>query len=153
MEKESIIALQNFDCNCNSCAFMDRDLVESNLWSGYWEALDYFIFLRERRHELSSATNLIYGDGDKFEIADCKLDKVKGFKKRKQFKPTAESIKQGKYLETKARKMKFQFDSKKLVISYGICLNRNGKWNQPITFIPNIFQFDTQHCFKNRKEA
>ena len=32
-------------------------------------------------------------------------------------------------------------------ILYGKC----NKLNKNITFIPNIFQFDTQNCFKHRK--
>ncbi len=123
MDKESIYLLQNLDCNCNDCKFMHRDMVEYNLWKGYTEHLQYVIFLRARMQVFKTA-GYHFGKGN---------------------------IKTAKQFDDKARKMKFQFDTAELTTSYGICLNRKGKWNQPVTFIPNTIQLDTQHCFVHRR--
>ena len=32
MDKESIIALQRIDCNCNNCGFMERDFCTYQKW-------------------------------------------------------------------------------------------------------------------------
>ena len=82
-------------------------------------------------------------------------------------------------LLTEAEKMKFQFDKKECLISYGFCTKPNAKklikthlnlklykFNLPlvksnelkkiklkkISFIPNVCQLHTQHCFVNRKQ-
>jgi len=136
MNKESVLLLQKLDCNCNDCVFMDRDIVEFKLWAGYTEYLQYISFARKRRKQLKSASNLVYGE----------------YSRGKFIEPTERDIRQGKNIETEARKMSFQFDKAQLTLNYGICLNRKGKWNQPVSFLPNTFQSDTQQCFKHRRD-
>lgn len=133
-DKESIYLLQKLDCNCNNCKFLERDFVEWNLWKGYTEFLQYFDFLRKRRKQLFTASELIFGSKYKKNVNE-------------------RSIKQGQILEATARKLKFQFDKSDLTLGYGICLSRKGKWNQPVTFVVETLQLDTQHCFVHRKEV
>jgi len=45
-------------------------------------------------------------------------------------------------------KMRFQFDKSTCSINYGNCT----KLNKSVSFIPNILQIETQHCFKHRRE-
>ena len=124
-DKETIIGLQKFDCNCNDCKFMDRDMVEYNLWKGYTEHLQYVIFLRERM----KLFNQVCAAADNGSIDGAKI------------------------IEARARKLNFQFDKRQLTISYGVCLSRKGKWSQPVTFMPGSFQPDTQHCFVHRRDV
>lgn len=131
-DKDGTIALQNLDCNCNNCELMLRDDIEFKLWKGWHEHLQYMDFMKKRRHNFRIAAELIWGSPQRTEI-------------------TEDTIRQGKHLERIGRKMKFQFDKEGL-LQYGICLSRNGKWNQPVTFSPNTCQLDTQHCFSNRRK-
>ena len=50
--------------------------------------------------------------------------------------------------KTKDEKMRFEFNSKSVSINYGNCT----KFNKPVSFIPNVFQLETQQCFKHRKD-
>lgn len=46
-----------------------------------------------------------------------------------------------------ANKMNFQFDKTKLM-GYGKC----SRFGKPVTFLPNVCQLETQHCFIHRKD-
>lgn len=123
MDADSILQLQKIDCNCNDCKHMVRDEVEYRFWSGYTEHLQYMEFLRSRRVLLITAGSCIDNQN-----------------------------KAGLSFFTHAiKKAKFQFDKAQLTLSYGVCTGFNGKFNQPVTFIPNIYQADTQHCFEHRR--
>ncbi len=54
----------------------------------------------------------------------------------------------GFQLENEANTMVYQFNKKECTINFGIC----EKYNKPISFLPGILQFDTQECFKHRRE-
>lgn len=99
-------------------------MVEFDLWKGFTEHLQYMGFIISR-HRL-------------YESAGKSLDKG--------------SLSGWKELNRQANRLKFQFDKSQLTIQYGVCLNRNGKFSQPVTFVPNTYQADTQHCFVNRKK-
>ena len=93
------LELQNFDCNCNDCIYMKRDLDK------FKQSLI--------RHEKWQR--------DYFEII-----KIKNPENKKQF----------------------IFDKSTCTIHYGFC-DKNKK---DITFIPNLFQYNTQSCFIHRKQ-
>lgn len=46
----------------------------------------------------------------------------------------------------KALKYPFQFDKSECTIHYGYC----DKFKKNVTFIPEVCQIETQHCFKRR---
>lgn len=43
------------------------------------------------------------------------------------------------------KKMRFMFD-RQYLLNYGNCK----KYDKPVSFIPNICQLETQHCFEHR---
>ncbi len=128
MDKESLIELQQIDCNCNDCKFMKRNIKEYDLWSGRTKSLQYFTFLRNRRKALLSASELIYGS------------------KRKPT-PNKDAVKQGFIMMKDAMKMAFQFDRSQVTLAYGNCQ----KFSKSISFIPNALQLETQQCFEHRR--
>jgi len=132
MNTNSTYLLQKLDANCSDCKFMDRDIVETKLWKGYWEHIAYMDFIRDRMKSFKVAGELIHGSPVRPSV-------------------TPDTIRQGQHYIKKARKVQFQFDSSGL-ISYGICLNRKAKWGQPVTFISGTMQLETQECFKHRKD-
>lgn len=117
------IELQNIDCNCNNCIFMERDIEKYNSWKEKWEKLSLEEFNKEKSRSINIAKQLI--------INSSSVDEKKN----------------GEGMLRVAEKMRFQFDKTGL-INYGKC----SKFNKEITFIPNICQLDTQTCFKNRRE-
>jgi hypothetical protein len=92
------IDLQNFDCNCNDCFFMKRDIDK------YKESL--------KRHE-------------KWQKDYFENNKLKNPENKKQF----------------------IFDKSTCIIHYGFC----EKLKKDVSFIPNIFQYETQKCFEHRR--
>lgn len=51
-------------------------------------------------------------------------------------------------LEKEWINMKFVFDKSYVSQNYGSCT----KFQKPVSFIPNILQFETQNCFKHRRD-
>lgn len=79
-----------------------------------------------------------------------RIEQEKDFELKKA-KAIEDAQKQQPYNEwfvEKARKMKFQFD-RKYLIHYGECQ----KFEKKVSFIPEICQPKTQHCFVHRKDA
>ena len=77
MDKESIFELQNIDCNCNDCAFMNRD----------FERMKSFDHLHKGQEKASHRVN--YGDCSKlnkpisFIPNTCQIETQQCFKHRK----------------------------------------------------------------------
>lgn len=94
MDKESLILLQELDCNCSDCKFMERDLVKRQ------QSVDRHC--RWQKDEF---------DGNR----------VRKLKKAKFWADQGEKEKSS-LLITEARKMRFQFDEGYCAIHYGNCL-------------------------------
>lgn len=94
MDKESTIALQKIDCNCNDCIFMQRsaDKFSESLDKHYKWQKDYFETIRNKILEKAKWWKDIKKEIDKH---DALMKEVNG--------------------------MKFQFDKKEAIIHYGYC--------------------------------
>ena len=94
MTKESTIALNNIDCNCNDCKFMQRDLVlyQKSLATHYKWQWDYFITLRSKLIEKARDAKYRLEDLDKHRL-----------------------------LIQEAWNMRFQFNRNEAKINYGLC--------------------------------
>lgn len=113
MNKKSIIALQQLDCNCNDCKFLIRNLAKQELQNQFHAKLQKQEFDRNRNNVLALA--FTYKDNTAVNV---------------EFKKT--------------------FKPKKPNAGYGYCKKFDFK---EISFIPNILQLDTQHCFEHRNIA
>ena len=51
------IELQNIDCNCNNCKYMERDMKTYTKWMRWHRALSYIDFRRERKKAFADALN------------------------------------------------------------------------------------------------
>ena len=94
MDKESIIALQKIDCNCNDCKYMSRDMerFKQSLSDHHRWSLDYFNAIKNK---------LLNNSSDWLK---------RGYTEK------------AKATLIEANKMKFQFDRKKCYINYGTCI-------------------------------
>lgn len=118
MSKDSAILLQNLDCNCNNCKFMERDF--ATLCHAQKDNRDYYAWsYRKRRANMWSRAKQALAAGNQKRHDDI-------LKLRTELRLDT-SYKSGLY--------------------FGVCR----KFEKPISFIPNIFQFETQRCFENRK--
>lgn len=93
-KKESIIELQNIDCNCNDCIFMQRN---ANAFS---ECLDRHYKWQKDYHEIL---------------------KAKLVEKGKYYRDKKNDLEMYDKLLTEADKMKFQFNKNEAGINYGTC--------------------------------
>jgi hypothetical protein len=97
MTKESIMALQKIDCNCNDCKFMERDLeryeISKNLH--YKWQLDYFNTYKEKL-----------------------IEKAKWYKQNNNLEMFV-------MLNNESKKLTFQFNNKEASINYGNCIKLN----------------------------
>ena len=55
MDKESIIALQRIDCNCNNCGFMERDFCTYQKWEEWKKDIAKEDFDRKREKAIVEA--------------------------------------------------------------------------------------------------
>jgi|VirMetMinimDraft_7_1064189.scaffolds.fasta_scaffold100274_2 hypothetical protein len=133
MDRESIIELQKLDCNCNDCIFLVRDQVrfKESLESHRKWQLDYFNTVKQ---------NLL-NKADKYHT-EFKTQSIYSQRNHK-YDP-----KKGDNLIREAAKLKFQFNKKECSINYGHC----DKLDKDVEFLPNTLQFETQDCFKHRRE-
>lgn len=94
MDKESIIALQKIDCNCNDCIFMERnnDEFKASLERHHKWQLDYFETIKQKKIE-----------------------------KAKWWRDTKGDLEKWNDLLMEAEAMRFQFDKKEAMINYGNC--------------------------------
>ena len=90
--KESLIELQNIDCNCNDCKFMDRDFDKFSKWKEWNMGIQLENHEKEKAKAINEA-QMVIGRGDE---------------------------KSGNGMMRIALKMKFQFDKSMLMI-YGRC--------------------------------
>ena len=97
MDKESIIALQNIDCNCNDCKFMVRDNTKfkESLDTHYRWEMNYFNTIRNNLYRKALKWR-DWGELEKYESVSQEGDK-----------------------------MKFQFNKKEVTINYGDCIKFN----------------------------
>lgn len=51
------IELQNIDCNCNNCVFMERDLDEFKKWAEFRKQLQYKEFESKKNEAIEIANN------------------------------------------------------------------------------------------------
>ena len=133
MNKESLLALQELDCNCNNCIFMQRDLYKYNVSKEFHAKLQLDEFNREK-----------YKLEQNIQFLTERINKLKNDKNFTSVKDMEFSLKD---LKRQFDKMQYQFDSSKVMINYGYC----EKHKKDVSFIPNICQIETQECFKHRK--
>jgi hypothetical protein len=133
MNREGIIELQKVDCNCNDCIFLIRDtqkfkdaLEQHKQWQQ-----NYFDTIRQ---------NLL----NKADVYHTEFE-TQSIYSRKKHKYNQEK---GDNLVREANKLRFQFSKKGCTTNYGKC----DKLNKDISFIPNTLQFETQDCFKHRRD-
>jgi len=93
-DKESLIELQNIDCNCNNCIFMDRDMVK-------------FKASLEQHHKWQF---------DYFNTTKNKLIEKANFYKKRFY-----DLLRWNDLLVQSDKMKFQFEKINASINYGHC--------------------------------
>lgn len=92
-DKESVIALQKIDCNCNDCKFMVRDMdkySKSLELHNKWQS-DYFNTIKSKLLARANEWKKL-GDIDKYN-----------------------------HIVKSANSMKFQFDKSTALINYGYC--------------------------------
>jgi hypothetical protein len=58
IDKESIFELQKLDCNCNNCAFLERDLEKFSKWAEWHKDLELKQFEKDKEKAIREA-NLI----------------------------------------------------------------------------------------------
>jgi len=111
---------EDIDCNCNNCKFMvrDADKFKQSLKKHHQWSYGHFMTIRDKFKTKAEWHRVKNGDLNKFQN-----------------------------LHDEAKKMKYQFDKKKVAINYGHC----DKLNKLVSFIPNVCQLDTQDCFVNRR--
>lgn len=131
MTKESIYELQKINCNCNDCAFLERELDKLNQ-----------VVLEDKQSQqelfdLSKARKIRQVESD---IEN--LQKHSGLIKNAQDK-----IERKKVYLAELKKLKHGYQGQKTPIQYGLCI----KHLKEISFIPNICQVETQTCFVHRK--
>jgi hypothetical protein len=85
-------------------------------------------------------------DHHRWQLDYFTIIKSKLIEKAKEWKKKGEMDKHD-YIMKEASEMRFQFDKSEASINYGDC----SKLNKPVSFIPNVCQPDTQHCFIHRK--
>lgn len=71
---------------------------------------------------------------------------LKEFKRSQELALVEARAQDNPRLVAKAENMKFQFDREGL-INYGNCQ----KFNMPVSFLPGLYQHDTQGCFEHRR--
>lgn len=122
MDKESKFELQKIDCNCNECKFMERDLVKFKFWEEYRRTIQLEEFEKRKVKAIEDAViNIELAKNDEDRRSCEGLLRV-------------------------AEKMRFQF-SREGMISYGHCT----KLNKSVSFLPEVCQIETQHCFEHRR--
>ena len=99
MNKNNIILLQQIDCNCNDCSFLQRDLArfKKSLADHHRWQLDYFNSVKANLNKKAREWRR-KGELEKYEDVSQEADKLK-----------------------------FQFDKKEALINYGDCLKFNKK--------------------------
>jgi len=102
---------------------MQRDFETYKKWEKFHGQLQYEEFEKKKSRAIESAQSLICNSLD-----DASKRSAKG-------------------LLQKSYKMIFQFDRSNL-INYGHCL----KFDKPVSFLPQVCQIETQHCFVHRKD-
>lgn len=55
MNKESVIALQKIDCNCNDCMFMERDFATYQKWENWHRETDLADFEKRKAKAIADA--------------------------------------------------------------------------------------------------
>jgi hypothetical protein len=119
--KASIRALQEIDCNCNNCAFMERDLAEYEKWRVFHFDMQQQMFGARKAKAIDDAQALVSSNPIEANV-----------------------LKSYNLLLQKALDMVFVFE--KNIINYGNCT----KLGKPVSFIPNTCQIETQSCFVHR---
>lgn len=121
--------IEHLDANCNNCKFLVRDL-------------EKFKQSVERHHKWQlDHFNAIKNSFIKKSEEHTKRANGKGQDRERW-------LRKAKGCLTEANKMKFQFNKSEVTINYGSC----SKLNKEVTFIPNVCQLETQHCFVHRKD-
>lgn len=94
----STIELQNLDCNCNNCLYMDRDIekFKQSLTKHHRWQLDYFNMCRDNM--LTKAKEWLGKKGDQ---------------------------KKHDFIMAEVKKLRFQFDKSTCAINYGYCTKKN----------------------------
>lgn len=125
LEKESLVLLQNVDCNCNDCIFMVRDV-------------DKFKVAQARRREIML---------EHFNAVNAKeIENLIDRETRRKEKDPAKLAQAIKAIEGRM----FVYGAPHPQINYGNCTNpESGR--DAINFLPTTFSGDTQQCFKNRR--
>lgn len=95
---DSIILLQQIDCNCNDCKFMVRDVDRFKKSLEFHKKLQYAAFEGKKNGIIAKAEYYKREKGD--------LDKWQN-------------------LHDEGNKMKFQFDKKDAILNYGTCSKLN----------------------------
>jgi len=133
--KEGIFERQKLDCNCNDCKFLFRS------------------FEGRQKHE----DNHYRWQKASFDIKRLNLLKKADEWRMKHLRGLCskeESDEKYKYLVKEATSMKFEFNGGECTLMYGLCTLNGIQQNnvRPVSFIPETFQPETQHCFKHRRE-
>lgn len=131
MTKESIIELQNIDCNCNDCTNLFRLLDKQNNLLNADKISDeetFYIVKDRKEKEIKNTINTLIKNKDVIKDADRKIDKQKN---------------KLKLLLSE----KYGYQGRKSPNNYGVCC----KFNKQVTFIPNTCQIETQLCFEHRR--
>ena len=80
---------------------------------------------------------------DYFNVIKNKL-----IEKARWWKKVKNDLEKWDSLMSEAEAMEFVFDKSEVTINYGACT----KFNKDVSFIPNLYQIETQHCFEHRKQ-
>lgn len=79
MDRESIIALQKVDCNCNDCVFMERDIVKK----GVWDSEEWHLDQKNASHRIHYGRCVKKDKEVSFIPNTCQLDTQECFKHRR----------------------------------------------------------------------
>lgn len=115
------VELDMIDCNCNDCVFMERDLITYQKWHDWHKDMAQREYWNFKGKTILEAWELV----DNAQT-DNERSNAKGMLRV-------------------AFKIKFQFE-KKYLVSYGKCK----KYGKDVSFLPNVCQLETQHCFEHR---
>ena len=132
--KDSILDLQNIDCNCNDCVFMNRDMGKFEQSKQFHNSMQLSEFERNKAQMAENIKDL--------ELKIQKLIDEKDFSKVKDMQFSVKDLKR------QLSKIKYLFNKDYLMLNFGKCT----KLNKDVSFIPNTCQIDTQNCFEHRRK-
>lgn len=129
MDRESTIALQKIDCNCNDCKFFVRDASALNASKQLHRDMDTMSIRGRRRYFWEEAHRELKASiaSNDPAVKERKLRKYEGLLKERANVSIDTSYKTG--------------------LVFGNC----AKFNKPIATVPNACQPDTQECFEHRR--